>query len=1112
MRILGAALAAVLAAAQLAGAIAPTVALAAETTRFHNDHTLDVGPFHAEFFGAYQKVDDAGLSGIAYCMDGAKHGPKEEMVFTRQGDPDVALSYIIAHGYPNTTTIAGTQLSPGAARAATQVAVWHHRDFDITPATSEGEAVNRVGLALCAEAEAYAASGGRNLGCGTVWYTSDDIQLILLTSEPTGGIEVEKSSSNTSVTDDNPLYTLEGAVFSVFSDEECAKKAAEIVTDKAGKGSVEGLYAGDYWVKETKPPAGYALDPTVHKVTVPAGGSVPFKAANEPQTNPIEVLIAKRDAETGKALPQGDGSLGGAEFTVEYYAGLYDEASLPSKPTRTWVLRTDPSGRTGIGMAGKEPEVYLASGDLYRTSDGAATVPLGTVRITETKAPTGYLLGDAKPSVRQIKGAGDGPVVRALALMAVDEQPVRGGLSVRKLDAENHDAQALGAATLEGTVFEVVNRSTHDVRVKGKDFRPGETVMEISTNGKGVAQTGPRDLPFGTYEVREKEAPTGYLLGTPQFSEAVQVRDDGKYAECGRAAENQVKRGDMSWSKVAEEGMGRMGRVAFRVTSKATGESHVVVTDENGMLDTSASWNNHEAKTNANDKAVGKDGKVDESKLDASAGVWFFGRADGKGEPDDSLGALPYDAYLVEELRCEANEGMKLVTFDVTVTRDKKNLDLGTVDDKDGPRIQTELTGKEGVHFAKGTDIVELADHVSYQNLTPGKEYTVKGTLMDKATGEPLLDVDGNPATAETTFKAKSASGTVDVRFTFSAKAAFTATIVAFESLEEDGIEVAVHADIDDEDQTVWVPGIGTTAKDSETGTNVSCADAEVTIVDTVAYENLVPGLKYTLEGALMDKETGKPVADASGKEVTATAEFTPEGPAGEAEVTFAFDGSRLGGHETVVFESLVHDGAVIASHEDIEDEGQTIRFPKIGTTAADKADGDHEVEAAKVEIVDTVAYEGLVPGTEYALTGRLMDKETGKEVAGATASVAFTPDAESGRVDVSFSLDASKLAGHDLVAFEVLTKGEMEIAKHEDIEDEGQTVYVKGPDKATTPKTPTTPKPIPKTGDASIPAAIFAGMGIVSLCAIAGAKRLRAREDAEISISRGEPRGGEKR
>lgn len=1093
-----AAVAAVLCAASILGASPSTALAEGDTARFMNDHSLDVGPFNAATFGAYQNADDPGLSGIAYCMDGEKDGPKDYMTFTRRGEPDTALSYIVANGYPNTTTIAGTKLSPGAARGATQIAVWHHRGYDVYPATDEGLEAQRAGLALCAEAEAYESAGGKNLGCGSVWYTSDEIQMVLLTSEPAGGIELEKTSATPSITDGNPLYSLEGAEFGVFRDEACTDRAATIVTDKKGKGSADGLFAGDYWVKETKPPAGYALDETVHKVTVPAGSNVTFKLADEPQTNPIEVLVAKLDKETGKADPQGDGTLAGAEFTIEFYAGIYDGGSLPAKPTRTWVLKTDGSGKTGIGLAGRSPETYLVSGELYRTSDGTATVPLGTVRIRETKAPSGYLLGSAADIVQQVKGSGTGPKVSSLKISTVDEQVKRGGIQARKLDAENHDSTALGAATLEGTVFEVVNMSQHDVRVKGKDYKPGEVVLEMRTNAEGLAKTGSRDLPFGSYEVREKESPNGYLLGTPQFSEVMQVREEGKYAECGRAAENQVKRGDIHWNKVAEEGMGRMGRVVFRVTSKTTGESHILVTDENGMLDTGSSWNSHEARTNANDAAVSKDGKVDEDRLNPSAGVWFFGRADKKGKADDKLGALPYDSYLVEELRCKANEGMRLVSFSVTVTRDKTNLDLGTVDDKDGPKIQTELTGKEGVHFAKGTDVVELIDHVSYQNLEPGKEYTVKGTLMDKATGEPLLDIDGNPATAETTFKAKSASGTVEVKFTFSARAAFSATIVAFESLEEEGIEVAVHADIEDEDQTVWVPGIGTTAKDGETGTSVSCADAEVTIVDTVSYENLVPGKAYMLVGTLMNKQSGKPVEG-----VSSTVEFTPEEPSGEVEVTFTFDGSALAGQETVVFESLSCEGVEIAVHADIDDEGQTIRFPKIGTTATEKADGDHEIEAAeKVEIVDTVAYEGLTPGEEYVLTGRLMDKKTGKEVEGTKVSVTFTPDNESGRADVSFSVDARNLAGHDLVAYEVLTQGEIEIAKHEDIEDEGQTVKV----KEQTPTPPGNPG-IPKTGDMSISAAVLGTLAAFAACAIIGARRIRVREDDEVklTISRGQ-------
>lgn len=335
-----------------------------------------------------------------------------------------------------------------------------------------------------------------------------------------------------------------------------------------------------------------------------------------------------------------------------------------------------------------------------------------------------------------------------------------------------------------------------------------------------------------------------------------------------------------------------------------------------------------------------------------------------------------------------------------------------------------------------------LTDTAWYENLEPGREYTVNGTLMDRATGEPLLDADGNPATASTTFKAKTSSGTVEMEFTFKVNYVNHVSIVAFESLLEDGVEVAVHADIEDEDQTVHVPEIGTTAADSETGAHVALADDSVTVTDTVAYQNLLPGQTYQLVGTLMDKATGEPVTGPDGNAVSATAEIVPESPDGEATVELSFDATQLAEHDVVVFERLYLGEAEVAEHADIEDAGQTVTLPKIGTTAT--AGGAHEAAASEsLTITDVVSYEGLVSGEEHVVEATLVDKETGEAIEGATASATFTPEEASGTVEVTFTVDASELSGHGLVAFERVSWRGHVVATHEDLSDEGQTVRI---------------------------------------------------------------------
>lgn len=200
---------------------------------------------------------------------------------------------------------------------------------------------------------------------------------------------------------------------------------------------------------------------------------------------------------------------------------------------------------------------------------------------------------------------------------------------------------------------------------------------------------------------------------------------------------------------------------------------------------------------------------------------------------------------------------------------------------------------------------------------------------MDKETEKPL-EVDGKPITAQTTFTPEKADGNVELSFTFDASALRGKTIVVFESVSYKEKEIAVHADIDDHEQSIYFPEIKTTAKDGADDDKEVLSSKEATVIDTVTYKNLIPKAKYKLVGILMDKETGKAIL-VNEKTVTAETEFSPKESDGSVDVTFTFDASELNGHDVVVFEKLfLLDGDVeteITSHEDIKDEGQTVKL-----------------------------------------------------------------------------------------------------------------------------------------------------------------------------------------
>ena len=527
--------------------------------------------------------------------------------------------------------------------------------------------------------------------------------------------------------------------------------------------------------------------------------------------------------------------------------------------------------------------------------------------------------------------------------------------------------------------------------------------------------------------VQETKAPVGYFSNDTVFVQKITADGVKETVQCYNTSsvEEQIYRGDLELVKVSDGEQTRLSDVPFTITSVTTGESHTIVTDKNGYASTSSKWNKHTQNTNR--------GETSED------GVWF-----GSSTPDNSKGALIYDQYVIEEQRCESNKGMNLLKFEVTVYKDSITIDLGTLTDDLIEIGTTALDEETGTHMSKPEKEVNLVDTVEYSGLKTGQSYKLVGTLMDAETGE-AIQIDGKPVTSEKTFTAKKSSGTVEVSFTFDASSLSGKTTVVFEELYQEDKQLAVHADLSDEDQQISFPEIGTQAIDSETDEHMANADEKVKLIDTIQYKGLVPNLKYTATGTLMDAKTGEPVL-INDKQVTAKTTFTPETSSGIVDVVFEFDGSSLAGKTTVVFESVTQDKKEIAVHADLEDEGQQIFFPEIATQA-NCPDTNTQMAVPKKEltITDTVSYH-LIPNKEYKLTGTLMDKESGeplqidgKEV---TSELTFTPEDAEDTVELTFTLDATALAGKTIVAFESVSYQDKEVAFHTQIDDDPQTIY----------------------------------------------------------------------
>ena len=762
-------------------------------------------------------------------------------------------------------------------------------------------------------------------------------------------------------------------------------------------------------------------------------------------------------------------------------------------------------------LAGAEYGVYTDSNCSNKVatlttnvSGNANTVSLnpGRYYVKETKAPKGYFT-DSQVYTADVSGANreSSPVK-----LSVSDNPANDPMAMLlgKYDGQKtyNGAGNLpqGSATLAGAEFTVDYYATLDYKsyddLKNADVKPTRS-WTFKTNENGIANFKADDfvsgdafyynsnndpcIPRGTVVIRETKAPTGYVKSDDVSFQKIQENPTTGAVRTYNVPEvaEQVYRSDIEFTKKTDNGSEHLAGVPFKVTSLTTGESHIAVTDENGYFSSASSWNAHDSNTNANDWALTASDTIDSTKLDANAGFWFGNNSalDGNGttstsdavKADNKLGALPFDTYSIEELRCSANEGYALINTTVTVTRDAKTIDLGTFDDPEPEIHTTAYDASDSDHYV-GVGTVKISDKVEYSHLVAGKTYTVIGELHDAATGDAVT-VNGQAITAEKTFTAEDSAGSVTLDYAFDSYDLKGKTLVVYETLTDaKGAKLAEHRDKSDVSQqvTVLTPKLSTSAVGDADNSKSVTAEGDVTVTDYVRYTGLTAGQTYTLTGTLMDKSTKKAFVDADGNPVTATAEFTAEAESGTATVTFTFNASSIKtGTKLIAFETLSTNGIEIADHKDINDIDQTVtvKAPVIGTTAVDAADGDKTVTGEEnVAVRDTVHYNNVTPGKTYKVIGTLYEKvldKNGKvtkkvfkdkDGTPVTAEANFTAEDSYGNVDVTFYFDGSSLKeGTSLVAFESLSYKDKEIASHADVNDSGQTVIITKPKLSTT-------------------------------------------------------------
>lgn len=585
---------------------------------------------------------------------------------------------------------------------------------------------------------------------------------------------------------------------------------------------------------------------------------------------------------------------------------VYGNVTVPDELAKGKIRVKKTDAETGNGLSGAEFEIR-AKEDII-TPDGTVKVKAGTVvdtiktsdkgtaetkelylgkyEVQETKAPEGYLLNTQKYPVELIYADQETEIV--YGDVTVPDELAKGQIEILKKDEET--GNLLSGAEFTVTAAEDITTPDGTLRAE-----KGTVVDTIVTDTTGIAKS--KELYLGKYIVKETKQPIGFIR--PNQTWDVEL----KYA-------------DQKTELVKENLTIKNQPTEIIIDKKETG------TDKPLEGVKFVIWN-----------------KDKEDPIDPGMQHKEIYTTDANGKI--RLLYLEPGNYAVAEV--ESIPGYAWddkIIYEFTITED------GRVDGEVSHTIpvgndRTEITETNAINVSTGTQdayAVDLTviDTVSMVNLMPNWEYKLQLILADAKTGEPLKVKDqpsGDLLTTEKTFTADTSKMDVDMQIEFDASPFAGRTIVVYEYLYQDGVEISKHEDPNDKKQQLYVKDklkLNTTAIDLISGTHEAIAKKDVTIRDNVDHFGLIAGQEYVLKGILMDQTTGKPLV-INGKQITAEKSVQIETADGTVPIDFTLDASELNNRSIVVYEYLYHNGQLIASHEDITDEDQTITF-KVGS------------------------------------------------------------------------------------------------------------------------------------------------------------------------------------
>lgn len=525
-------------------------------------------------------------------------------------------------------------------------------------------------------------------------------------------------------------------------------------------------YGKGYSVVEVQAPYGYILDSTPVYFDITAENTseengvtiVKAEKKNTPQKGTITVEKTGEIFSNVTAVGGGYTDENGNDVAL---TTIYQpEYSVSGLSGAVFEIYADEDITTPDGTVRAKKDELVAT--LKTNTKGTAIskqLYLGKYRVVEKTAPNGFVLNRTINHIELTYSGQNEKVTNTSTSFTNDRQKAE--INLTKILEQDEKFNI-------GNNDEILNVSfglyaDEDLKAANGTVIPKDGLIEIITCDEKGKATFATDLPIGSYYVKEISTDNHYILSDKKYPVVFEYAGQDTATvhisvNDGEPIINSIIYGTIKGLKIDRETGEKITGALFGLFSNNETE----FTEETAIM-------------------------TAESNED---GIFTF---------ED----VPYGEYIIRELKPATGYLPNGESYPVTISENKEVVEITVLNEKI-PELKTTATIDGKKEFTANGDIT-IDDVVSYKHLTAGKEYTIKGVLMDKSTGKQFL-VDGKEVCSEVTFTPETADGEVTVSFTFDGYVITKETeIVVFETLYREGTEIAGHADIEDENQTVTI-------------------------------------------------------------------------------------------------------------------------------------------------------------------------------------------------------------------------------------------------------------------------------------------------------------------